>query len=311
MVGLGGDTIPAAPEHPPPLVQPAGHADANAEPERPDRPSGDQGPTDHAAYAEGRRVIVSVRGVKRHYAVGDEVVKALDGITLDIYAGEYLSIMGPSGSGKSTLFNMVGGLDMPTEGGVTVHGVELASLSRPEQARLRNRCVGYVFQTYNLIPVMTAQQNVALPMLLGGMDPPDANRKAAQLLAAVGLGDRTHHRPDELSGGQQQRTAIARSFANDPAIILADEPTGNLDTRTGESIIEMLSQLSHDRGVTIITATHDHKMLSVSDRVVTIRDGRIDRIELRAQLNIRVGTIATHGDDSADGSADDREGGAA
>jgi putative ABC transport system ATP-binding protein len=254
---------------------------------------------DHQAYAADKQVIVAVRDVQRHYQVGDEMVKALDGISLDIFAGEYLSIMGPSGSGKSTLFNMIGGLDTPTRGEVVVHGVKLAELSRREQARLRNRCVGYIFQTYNLIPVMTAQQNVSLPMLLGGMEAAQANRKAAELLAAVGLGDRMHHRPDELSGGQQQRTAIARSFANDPAIILADEPTGNLDTRTGESIIEMLSQMSRQRGVTIITATHDHKMLSVSDRVVTIRDGRIDRVELRSQLNIRVGTIATH--DQADG----------
>ncbi len=246
----------------------------------------------HAAYARNKSDIVSIRQVSRLYRVGTEEVHALRGVDLDIYAGEYLSIMGPSGSGKSTLFNMVGGLDEPTTGTVDIAGVRLKDLSRAEQARLRNRLVGYIFQTYNLIPVMTAQQNVALPMLLGGMPVDAANDKAAELCKQVGLGERLHHRPEELSGGQQQRVAIARSFANDPVIILADEPTGNLDTRTGQAIIDQLSAMSHERGVTIISATHDHKMLSVSDRVVTIRDGRVHRIELREQLNIRVGSIA-------------------
>ncbi len=240
----------------------------------------------------GKETIVSLRDVSRIYRVGDEEVHALGGITLDIYAGEYLSIMGPSGSGKSTLFNMIGGLDTPTSGQVTVLGVLISDLSRSGQSRLRNRCIGYVFQTYNLITVMTALQNVALPMLLGGIVPEQANKKAAELLDMVGLGDRLHHRPDQLSGGQQQRVAIARSFANSPALILADEPTGNLDTATGEGIIERLSLLSRETGVTIISATHDHKMLSVSDRVVSIRDGRVEKIELREELDIRVGSIA-------------------
>jgi len=245
----------------------------------------------HQRSTAVKRVIVGVHEVERHYQVGEEMVRALDGVTLDVYAGEYLSIMGPSGSGKSTLFNMIGGLDTPTHGQVTVHGIIINELSRLEQARLRNRCLGYIFQTYNLVPVMTALQNVALPMLLGGLDVSESQDKATTLLAAVGLEDRLYHRPDELSGGQQQRVAIARSFANDPSIILADEPTGNLDTRTGEQIIDQLSQLSKQRGVTIISATHDHKMLAVSDRVVSIRDGQIEKIELREQLNIHVGSI--------------------
>ena len=249
----------------------------------------------HDAYAQGKQIIVSVRDIERHYRAGDEVVKALDGVSLDVYQGEYLSIMGPSGSGKSTLFNMIGGLDTPTAGTVHVQEIELSRLSRAQQARLRNRSLGYIFQTYNLIPVMTAQQNVALPMLLGGLSVEDAHAKAADLLDAVGLGDRLHHRPDQLSGGQQQRTAIARSFANDPVIILADEPTGNLDTKTGEQIIDYLSRLSRDRGVTIISATHDHKMLSVSDRVVQIRDGKVQKIELRDELDIQVGSISVGG----------------
>lgn len=245
----------------------------------------------HEKYAAGKRAIVDVRDVVREYRAGGESVFALRGVCVTIYAGEYLSIMGPSGSGKSTLFNMIGGLDEPTEGTVQVQGVTLADLTRTEQARLRNRCIGFIFQSYNLVPVMTAMQNVALPMLLGGMDIADANDKAAELLKAVELDHRMHHRPEELSGGQQQRVAIARSFANDPVIILADEPTGNLDTKTGEAIIAHLSKLSSDRGVTIISATHDHKMLAVSDRVVTIRDGLVDKIELREQLNIQLGSI--------------------
>lgn len=249
----------------------------------------------HAAYGSGKRVIVAARDVERVYRTGSEEVRALNGVTLDIYAGEYLSIVGPSGSGKSTLFNIIGGLDLPTDGDVAVQGVRMEALSRKEQARLRNRCIGYIFQSYNLIPVMTALQNVALPLLLGGVDVAAANDKAAELLTAVGLGERLDHRPDQLSGGQQQRTAIARSFANDPVIILADEPTGNLDTKTGEAIIEMLKKMSIDRGVTIICATHDHKMLAVSDRVVTIRDGKIAKIELRSELNIKVGSIGDGG----------------
>lgn len=246
---------------------------------------------DLANYAAGKRVIVSLKDVSRVYIVGDEEVHALAGVTLDIYAGEYLSIMGPSGSGKSTLFNMIGDLDLPTTGHVTVQGIRLSELSRSAQARLRNRCIGYIFQTYNLVPVMTALQNVALPMLLGGLDVRSSHEKAADLLTAVGLGERLQHRPDELSGGQQQRVAIARSFANDPAIILADEPTGNLDTQTGSDIIDRLSKLSRERGVTIIAATHDHKMLQVSDRVVSIRDGLVEKIELSSDIEITVGTI--------------------
>ncbi len=248
-------------------------------------------PESHRDYAQGKRVIVSVKGVTREYRAGGHVVRALNGIDLDIYAGEYLSIVGPSGSGKSTLFNMVGGLDMPTEGQVWVQGVQMKTLSRELQARLRNKCVGYIFQSYNLIPVFTAMENVAMPMWLGGMPMDKAAKKAEELLLAVGLQGRLHNRPEQLSGGQQQRVAIARSFANDPAIILADEPTGNLDSKTGSDIIDMLSKLSRDRGVTIISATHDHKMLSVSDRVVTISDGRIAQIRLRSEMNIQIGSI--------------------
>ena len=229
--------------------------------------------------------------VEKHFNLGEHVVHALRGVTLTIKRGEYISIMGPSGTGKTTLFNLIGGLDKPTTGDVLVHGVHLSRLGRTQQARLRNKYIGYIFQTYNLVPVMTALQNVSLPMLLGGMALDKSRAKALNLLAEVGLADRHNHRPDQLSGGQQQRVAIARSFANDPSIILADEPTGNLDTETGQEIIQILSRLSRQRGVTIISATHDHKMLQVSDRVVTIRDGMIEKIELRSELEIKVGSI--------------------
>ncbi len=242
-------------------------------------------------YAAGKQVVVALRDVKRVFMAGSERVEALRGISIDIYKGEYCSIMGPSGSGKSTLFNMIGGLDKPTEGDVTIHGIRMAKLSRLSQARLRNRLIGYIFQTYNLVPVMTALQNVALPILLSGTDVNEANDRAAQLLTDVGLDHRLDHRPDELSGGQQQRVAIARGFANNPDIILADEPTGNLDTKTGQEIIDRLAAMSRDRGVTIISATHDHKMLAVSDRVISITDGQVSSVELGSELDIDVGTI--------------------
>jgi putative ABC transport system ATP-binding protein len=236
-------------------------------------------------------VIVRTVDVKKVYTMGSEEVHALRGIDLEIFAGEYLSIMGPSGSGKSTFFNMVGGLDKPSHGKVYIDEVDVAQLDAQELAWLRCRKIGYIFQTFNLIVVMTAIENVTLPMTFAGLGSDEARDKGANLLARVGLGDRLHHRPFELSGGQQQRVAIARAMANDPVIILADEPTGNLDLKTGEDIIEMLKELKAERNVTIITATHDHKMLAASDRVVWIRDGQVDRVERREDLDIQVGAI--------------------
>jgi putative ABC transport system ATP-binding protein len=235
--------------------------------------------------------IIRTREVKKWYTMGAERVEALKGVTIDIHAGEYISIMGPSGSGKSTFFNMVGGLDKPTDGQVYIDEVDIAQLDVYELAWLRCRKIGYIFQTFNLIPVMTALENVTLPMTFAGMHNDDARDKGASLLQLVGLGERLGHRPFELSGGQQQRVAIARALANDPAIILADEPTGNLDSSTGTEIIDLLSNLNREKGVTVITATHDHKMLAASHRVVWIRDGRVDRIEKREDLNIAVGSI--------------------
>ena len=238
------------------------------------------------------QTIVRATGVKKTFTMGKEQVHALKGIDLTIQKGEYISIMGPSGSGKSTLFNMIGGLDKPTEGKVFIDEVDIAQLDAFELAWLRNRKIGYIFQTFNLIQVMTALENVTLPMTFGGINDDEAMERGMQLLDLVGLKDRWGHKPVELSGGQQQRVAVARSLANDPAIILADEPTGNLDLKTGDEIIALLKELSTERQVTIITATHDYKMLAVSDRVVWIVDGRIDRIENRDELSIQVGGIS-------------------
>lgn len=235
--------------------------------------------------------------VKREYRIGNEVVKALKGVTLSINRGEYISIMGPSGSGKSTLFNMIGGLDKPSEGKVYIDEVDIAQLDSYELAWMRCRKIGYIFQTFNLIPVMTALENVMLPMVFAGMNTADAQDKARDILTRVELGHRLKNKPSEMSGGQQQRVAIARAFANDPAIILADEPTGNLDLNTGTLIIKLLRDLNKEKGVTIISATHDHKMLAVSDRIIWIRDGKCDKIQNREDLKIEVGTIEGAGEE--------------
>jgi putative ABC transport system ATP-binding protein len=226
-----------------------------------------------------RDVVVRTTDVTKQYGEGEAAVHALNGVSCEIFRGEYLSIMGPSGSGKSTLFNMIGGLDKPSGGSVFVNSVDIAQLTARELAFLRCHTIGYIFQTFNLITVRTALENVTLPMLFAGKTPEEAEEHGLSLLDTVGLGHRAHHRPSELSGGQQQRVAIARALANDPAIVLADEPTGNLDLKTGQDIIELLHELNVKRGVTIISATHDHKMLDVSDRIFHIRDGQLAMVE--------------------------------
>ena len=235
--------------------------------------------------------IVRVSNVEKTFKLGKLEVQALKGVNLSIATGNYISIMGPSGSGKSTLFNMIGGLDKPTSGKVFIDEVDIAQLDAYELAWLRCRKIGYIFQTFNIIQVMTALENVTLPMIFSGMNNDAAVGKGMRLLELVGLADRFQHKPFELSGGQQQRVAIARALANDPAIILADEPTGNLDLKTGEEIIDLLKNLSKERRVTVISATHDIKMLNVSDQVVWIRDGRVDKVENREELSISVGKV--------------------
>jgi len=235
--------------------------------------------------------LIRVRELNKEFRLGKTTVHALQSVSLDIYRGEYLSIMGPSGSGKSTLFNMIGGLDRPSSGEVEVAGCDLTKLSSRQLAYFRGNHIGYVFQSYNLLPAYSAVANVAMPLLFSGRPYPEAARRAEEILGRVGLGHRLAHRPDELSGGQQQRVAIARALVHSPAIILADEPTGNLDLHTGEEIIHLLHQLSKESGVTVITATHDHKMLDVSDRILWLKDGALDKLQLRSELDIRVGTV--------------------
>jgi putative ABC transport system ATP-binding protein len=236
-------------------------------------------------------VVIRARDLERAYRAGRETVYALRGVSLDVAAGEYISLMGPSGSGKSTFFNLIGALDFPTAGTIAVGGRDLSRLAGDELAHLRCVNIGYIFQNYNLIEVLSARANVMLPMRLLGLSERDAARKADALLDLVGLGHRTRHLPGELSGGQQQRVAIARALANGPRLLLADEPTGNLDSKTGVQVVELLSRLSRERGVTVVSATHDHHMLAVSDRVVYLRDGRVERVLARAELDIRPGSV--------------------
>ena len=245
--------------------------------------------------------IIEVKEVWKTYHMGDTTLNALKGINLKIYRGEYLSIMGPSGSGKTTLFNMVGALDRPSKGQVLVEGTELNTLNQRQIAYLRCHRIGYIFQSFNLIPVMTALDNVALPMVFAGLSKDEYEEKARRKLAQVGLGDRVDHKPLELSGGQQQRVAIARAIANDPAIILADEPTGNLDLHTGTEIIELLKEMNKEIGATIIVNTHDHKMLVASDRVVDLSDGAIDKVRNRDEIHIEEGTIEGLGIEEEEG----------
>ncbi len=236
-------------------------------------------------------IILKAQGLAKVYTMGTEKVYALKGVSLDIIRGNYVSIMGPSGSGKSTLFNIVGGLDRPTEGEVWMDGQRFGDLNSSQMAWVRCHKVGYIFQSFNLIPSMTALENVAIARIFSGMTPSEARKDAAAVLEQVGLGHRLHHIPAELSGGQQQRVAIARAMVNRPEIILADEPTGNLDLHTGEEIIQLLGNLQKEKNITVITATHDMKMLAASDMVVWIRDGQIARTAKRDEIKIEVGSI--------------------
>ena len=247
---------------------------------------------DEAKYAEGREVLVSVHDIRRTFWRGEEAVHALDGVTLNIYRGEYICVMGPSGSGKSTFFNMVGGLDSPTSGRVFIDGVDMAQLNADELAFLRCRKIGYVFQQFNLNTTMTALENVTLPMVFAGVSSDEARARGMALLERVGLGDRWNHRPKEMSGGQMQRVAIARSLANNPSILLCDEPTGNLDLKSGKDIHLLLHRLNRE-GVTVICATHDPNMLAVSTRMVWISDGRIVRIEETSNVTIEQNSLGT------------------
>ena len=244
---------------------------------------------------EKRRVIIRTVGLRKSYMMKGVKTEALRGVDVSIFQGEFISVMGPSGSGKSTFFNMIGALDSPSEGRVFIDEVDVAQLTAEELAYLRCHKIGYIFQSYNILPVLTALENVTLPMIFAGLSKDDAREKAAKILTKVGLGHRMFHRPFELSGGQQQRVAVARAIANDPVIILADEPTANLDVKTGQEMISLLKELSQNDGVTVIAATHDMKMLDASDRILWIRDGKVDRLEKRSDVKIKVGHIDGQG----------------
>jgi putative ABC transport system ATP-binding protein len=232
-----------------------------------------------------RPKIIRAVDVKKIYRSGQQETYALRGATLDVLKGEYLSIMGPSGSGKSTLFNAIGALSKPTSGKVYIDQVDIAQLDTNELAWLRCRKIGYIFQSYNLIQVMTCLENVTLPMSFAGIESEAARAKAIRILEMVGLKHRLLHKPAELSGGQQQRVAIARALANSPEIILADEPTANLDQHTGQEMIDLLDELKRRLNVTVISATHDLKMLQKSDRILWIEDGQIVRSAKPSELD--------------------------
>jgi len=218
--------------------------------------------------------LISLKEIKRHYDVGGEVVRALDGIDLTINHNEYISIMGPSGSGKSTLMNMIGCLDTPTEGIYEFEGELVHEMDDNQLASIRNRKIGFVFQTFNLLPKATALRNVEVPLIYANMAKNDRIKKAKKALISVGLEERMHHKPNELSGGQRQRVAIARALVNDPSILLADEPTGNLDSKSGTEIMKILDKL-HNAGNTIILVTHEEYIAEHADRTINLFDGKI------------------------------------
>jgi putative ABC transport system ATP-binding protein len=219
--------------------------------------------------------VVRLEDVYKIYITGSEEVHALDGVNMVVGKGEFISIMGPSGSGKSTLLNMIGCLDKPTSGKVYIKEVDTSTLSDDELTKLRRETIGFVFQHYNLIPTLSALENVELPMIFKRVDGDERRRKAIELLKIVGLEKEMNRKPNELSGGQQQRVGIARALANDPEILLCDEPTGNLDTKSGEAILRILKRLNKERGVTIIIVTHDPSVSEFAQRTVRIRDGKI------------------------------------
>ncbi len=220
--------------------------------------------------------LIELRDITRVYGIGEAEVHALDGVTLRIETGEFVAIMGPSGSGKSTALNVLGCLDRPTSGAYNFHGTDVANLNRDQRALLRRNYLGFVFQGYNLLPRMSAMQNVELPLIYKGMSRSDRVERARVALEKVGLAGRANHDPSELSGGQQQRVAIARALAGDPQVVLADEPTGNLDTKLSIEIMELLQKLNRDEGLTIIMVTHEREMAEYARRLIWMVDGKVE-----------------------------------
>jgi len=220
--------------------------------------------------------IIRLIDIKKFYQLGTVVIKALNGVTLDVERNEYLSLMGPSGSGKSTLMNVIGCLDTPSSGHYYLNGTAVESMSDDQLAEVRNKEIGFVFQTFNLLPRLSALENVALPLVYAGIKKSERLQRAAEMLEQVGLGDRMHHKPNELSGGQRQRVAIARALVTRPSIILADEPTGNLDTKTSNEIMELFGEI-HSNGNTVIIVTHEPDIAEHARRVVTLKDGKVEK----------------------------------
>jgi putative ABC transport system ATP-binding protein len=230
-------------------------------------------------------LVIDIENISKHYIMGEETVHALRGVSLQIHRNEYIAIMGPSGSGKSTLMNMIGCLDTPSSGRYEFNGKNVSAMDGDELAAIRNREIGFVFQTFNLLPRSNSLHNVELPLIYAGIDPGVRAERAAQTLRDVGLGDRLHHKPNELSGGQRQRVAIARALVNDPSIILADEPTGNLDSKTGEEIMALFENL-YQRGHTIVLVTHELNIARHARRTLQLKDGLIESDELADLVQI-------------------------
>lgn len=219
--------------------------------------------------------VTKVTQATRIFKIGEVETKALRGVDLSIGDGEFTALVGPSGSGKTTLLQLIGLLDQPTTGNVSINGQDATKLNRNQRADLRKNAIGFVFQFFALIPTLTAYENVEMPLLLNGTKPADRKARANQMLEAVGLADRAHHRPDQLSGGQQQRVAVARALATNPKLILADEPTANLDTENGKQVMDIMQKLNKETGVTFVFATHDPRVIHYARRVVTLEDGLI------------------------------------
>jgi putative ABC transport system ATP-binding protein len=239
--------------------------------------------------------ILETQRVSKRYQMGEVTVNALESVDFGVEEGEFVAIMGPSGSGKSTLLHLLGGLDGPSDGEVTLAGKPLSRLNDREITLIRRRNVGFIFQFFNLLPTLTAEENIALPLVIDGQNTKQHQEKIDRLLELVGLSERRHHKPDQLSGGQQQRVAIARAFVTDPAIVLADEPTGNLDSKTGEEILTLLRRSCDELGQTVVVVTHDARAASFADRVVFLMDGHVvDQLKMNDERAENIRQIQRH-----------------
>ena len=229
--------------------------------------------------------LIKIRDLKKYYKLGGTVIKALDGINIDIKKGEFIALLGTSGSGKSTLLNMLAGLERPTKGNISYGNIDLTKLSEAQITKFRNLNIGFVFQSYNLLPYLSAWENVALPLTFKGVSAAERKKEAAKILKAVGLSDRLNNKPNELSGGQQQRVSIARAFVGKPSIIFADEPTGNLDTKTSFEIMKLIKDITTKNKQTFIMVTHDEEMTEFADRTLFMRDGKLDKVHEKLTID--------------------------